>query len=72
MTKEFEHCLTALFVTFSIFMIIIGATGVIQNLNPVLAYGICLCVGVITAMALITVFILRRCLDSITRNPIDV
>jgi hypothetical protein len=53
-------------------MIVIGAIGITQNVYPVIAYGVCLCIGVITAMALITVFILRRCLDSVTRNPIDI
>jgi nitrate reductase gamma subunit len=72
MTREFEQSIAGFYITFSIFMIIIGAIGITQNLYPVIAYGVCLCIGVITAMALITVFILRRCLDSITRNPIDV
>lgn len=72
MTREFEQSIAGFYITFSIFMIVIGAIGITQNLYPVIAYGVCLCIGVITAMALITVFILRRCLDSVTRNPIDI
>jgi hypothetical protein len=73
MTKEFEHCLTALFLTFTLCMIIVGATGIIQNLSPILAYGICLCIGVLMLMALTTAYILTQCFGRVSpRNLFDV
>jgi len=73
MTKEVEHCATACVSTFTICMIIVGAVGVTQNLSPVLAYGICFCIGVLTLMAVITAYILTRCFGRVPpRNLFDV
>lgn len=73
MTKEFEHCATACVSTFTLCMIIVGAVGVTQNLSPLLAYGICLCIGVLMLMALITAYILTQCFGRVPpRNLFDV